>query len=149
MQAIAHPCLAQLIGMSCDGSVVWLLAAPEVVSAVRQQYDGRKADMWSCGVMLYVMLFHSVPLLCSSLCFPSACICGSWFVLHLRGNRADGCLPESEPLCSLHCQGLSQCMSSVRCRGSGQKHVAAESHGALGRVAASLLHLGLNVMWFT
>lgn len=36
-------------------------AAPEVVSAVRQQYDGRKADMWSCGVMLYVMLFHSAP----------------------------------------------------------------------------------------
>ena len=36
-------------------------AAPEVVSAVRQQYDGAKADMWSCGVMLYVMLFHSEP----------------------------------------------------------------------------------------
>ena len=36
-------------------------AAPEVISASRKRYDGRQADVWSCGVMMYVMLFHSYP----------------------------------------------------------------------------------------
>ncbi len=36
------------------------ITAPEIISA-RSHYDAKRADVWSCGVMLYVMLFCEYP----------------------------------------------------------------------------------------
>ena len=36
-------------------------AAPEVMDSISQTYCGKKADIWSCGVLLYVLLFCRYP----------------------------------------------------------------------------------------
>ena len=36
-------------------------AAPEVIGNAQRSYSGKKADTWSCGVLLYVLLFHRYP----------------------------------------------------------------------------------------
>jgi serine/threonine protein kinase len=38
----------------------WCGAAPEIVTN-RRNYDGKMVDVWSAGVMLYVMLFCTYP----------------------------------------------------------------------------------------
>ena len=56
---------APLLG--CRGSLGY--AAPEVIRshaaggamATRAQYDGEKADIWSCGVVLFVLIYGMAP----------------------------------------------------------------------------------------
>lgn len=36
-------------------------AAPEVIASSNKRYSGESADVWSCGVVLFVMLFHCYP----------------------------------------------------------------------------------------
>lgn len=52
---------------SFDRSSFWsfgrncVSAAPEVINMHWDGYDGTKSDVWSLGVVLYVMLFHAYP----------------------------------------------------------------------------------------
>lgn len=46
------------IAKTCVGTPAYI--APEVLSS-RQAYDGKKADVWSTGIMLYAMLFCRYP----------------------------------------------------------------------------------------
>ena len=38
-----------------------LFAAPELMQASSGPYDGKAADLWSCGIILYIMLFGRHP----------------------------------------------------------------------------------------
>eukprot|EP01026_Neomeris_dumetosa_P042194 TRINITY_DN35080_c0_g1_i3.p1 TRINITY_DN35080_c0_g1~~TRINITY_DN35080_c0_g1_i3.p1 ORF type:complete len:402 (-),score=14.21 TRINITY_DN35080_c0_g1_i3:636-1841(-) len=56
-------------GQSCAKSIVGTIMymAPEVLTAAQSgSYEGEKADVWSCGIMLYRMLFSRFPFCRSS-----------------------------------------------------------------------------------
>lgn len=53
----------QMVLRRCPKVVILWFAAPEIISN-RHHYDGKKADVWSAGVMLYVMLY------CECVCSP-------------------------------------------------------------------------------
>ena len=42
---------------TCSG----MYAAPEILHNVKRRYDGKPADVWSTGVVLFAMLFCQYP----------------------------------------------------------------------------------------
>ena len=58
---------ASMVGKWIDGCcqcpevLLWLPAAPEIILGHADEYDGKAVDVWTCGVMLFVMLFSQYP----------------------------------------------------------------------------------------
>ena len=63
------------------------MQAPEVILA-DSQYDGKRADIWSCGIILYAILFGRYPFNAREPRFARKIVTASYHIPSVRTDKS-------------------------------------------------------------